>query len=361
MNPGWRLLPDNKALGWTPYAWLIYLPTFLIDPITRTFDGAASAGYWLLTIGALLLFLASYFYGYWVSDKKLFAVISLQTTLAMAFAGINNGSFVFFIYAASFAAQLQNRQAWFAVIGIALLAAVTAAAVDAQPFFWIGGTVITAMVGAVNIHFAAYARTQRQLRLAENEVRHLAAVAERERIARDLHDVLGHTLSLIVLKSELASKLMNREPDRAAQEVTDIESVARRALQDVRETIRGMRPSLDDELARAAAMLRAAGVQATIRRAPIDAQPAVEETLSYLVREAVTNVARHAQARSCSIDVLQQNGSAMLRIRDDGRAAQIREGNGMRGMRERVEVLGGRLQYQAADGLEIQVELPVQV
>ena len=359
MTIRWRLLPDNKELGWTPYAWLIYLPTFLIHPVADVRAGN-DVGWeiWAITIFALLVFLASYFYGYWARGKQLIAVATLQTALGAAFAPINVGSFVFFIYAGAVVAQMDDRRALHYVIAIALINAGTAWLTDAPLFFWMG-VVLTLMVGGVNLHFARYGRAQRQLRLAEIEVRNMAAVAERERIARDLHDVLGHTLSLIVLKSELASKLTTRDPQRAAREIADVEAVARQALHDVRDTIRGIRPSLAEELTRAQSLLTAAGVEAAIEHGPLTVDKAREETLAFLVREGATNVARHARAGRCTISLAQHNGTASLMIRDDGKARDVVEGNGMRGMRERVEALGGTMRTEVSKGLTLEVEIPV--
>jgi two-component system sensor histidine kinase DesK len=357
MSERWRLLPDDKELGWTPYAWLIYLPTFLIEPITRHRAGDIDGAHWIITITALVVFLVSYFYGYWARGNRLIAVAGLHTALGVAFAPINVGSFVLFIYAAGFIAQLADRRAFRYIVGIAVVAAITAWAIEAPPFFWIG-VVLTFMIGGINLHYARFRQTQRQLRLAEREVQQMAAVAERERIARDLHDVLGHTLSLIVLKAELASKLTARDPERAALEIKDIETVARQALYDVRDTIRGIRPSLDDELERAQSLLKAAGVEPVIEHEPLRVDKAREETLAFLVREAATNVARHAQATKCTITVAQQNGTATLQVQDNGKVGRVVEGNGMRGMRERVEALGGVMRWEALNGLHVQIELP---
>lgn len=354
-----RLLPENKELGWTPYAWLIYLPTFLIHPIADARTGTGPPWWiWAATLAGLIIFLVSYFWGYWLRGPGKLWVGAVQTALGVVFAPINVGSFVFFIYASSVVAQVHDRRAWQYIIGITVIAVLTAWATAAPPFFWLGGVVLTPVIGAINLHFSRYSRTQRQLVLAQNEVQHLAAVAERERIARDLHDVLGHTLSLIVLKAELAARLTARDAARAAQEIADVEAVARQALSDVRETIRGIRPSLADELTRAQSLLKAAGVETIIEDESLSIDKAREETLAFLVREAATNVARHAHATSCTIHVAQHNGTALLVVRDNGRARRIVEGNGMRGMRERVEALGGTMRCAAGQGLSVHIELP---
>src|SRR5688572_11519943 len=126
MSTRWRLLPDDKELGWTPYAWLIYLPTFLIEPIARHRAGDIAGAHWVITLAALVVFLVSYFYGYWARGPRLVAVAGLQAALGVAFAPINVGSFVLFIYAASFVAQLADRRAFRYIAGIAVVAAITA-------------------------------------------------------------------------------------------------------------------------------------------------------------------------------------------------------------------------------------------
>ena len=355
-----RLLPDNKALGWTPYAWLIYLPTFLMDPWAELSANAFTVGEALATTAAMVAFLVSYFYGFWVKGDKLLAVAAFQTLLAIIFAPTNVGSFVFFIYAGSFAAQYDpDRRAIQYVLVITLLSAATAVWIDAPPFFWIGGVFITLMVGAVNWHYARFSRTQKRLRRAEEEVEHLAAVAERERIARDLHDVLGHTLSLIVLKSELAARVAERDPQRAAREIAEVEGVARKALQDVRETIRGFRPSLGDEVVRAKTLLQAAGITADVEPPDLTIDKVREETLAFVLREAATNVARHSRATQCRIRFVQNNGTAMLVVEDNGSSGNVIEGNGIRGMRDRVEVFGGDVQYKVESGFKLRVTIPV--
>jgi two-component system sensor histidine kinase DesK len=201
----------------------------------------------------------------------------------------------------------------------------------------------------------------RQLRKANEEIENLAKVAERERIARDLHDVLGHTLSVITLKSELAGKLMDRDPQRAGKEIREVEQISRQALTDVRDAIRGYRSQgLVAELARAKSTLETAGLTVQCDSATTVKLPAMQESvLSLAVREAVTNVVRHAQARSCRMRLEQQNGSCCLEIHDDGCGATNGEGNGLRGMRERVEMIGGTLSRSTDAGTTLTITLPL--
>ncbi|MGA2019563.1 MAG: sensor histidine kinase, partial [Candidatus Sulfotelmatobacter sp.] len=215
-------------------------------------------------------------------------------------------------------------------------------------------------VGASNIHFAQRNRSNKKLIRAQEEIEHLATVAERERIARDLHDVLGHTLSVIILKSELAGKLMDRDPQRAGNEIREVEQISRQALSEVRDAIRGYRSKgLSAEFAQAKSTLETAGVavQCDVVKIPL---PALQEgVLSMAVREAVTNVVRHAQARTCRLRLEQQNGSCRLEIEDDGRGGFAGEGNGLRGMRERVQMLGGTLSCESQAGTKLTITLPL--
>jgi two-component system, NarL family, sensor histidine kinase DesK len=185
-----------------------------------------------------------------------------------------------------------------------------------------------------------------QKRLAEMQLEKekLAADAERERIARDLHDLLGHTLSVIVLKSELASKLAERDPARAAQEIREVERISREALSEVRAAVRGYQGSgLSAELARSKVALDAAGVALKLERTPFPVPPEIETALSMVLREAVTNVVRHARAAHCTIRIEQQAGEYLLDVHDDGIGGSGPEGSGLTGMRERVRALGGQL------------------
>jgi two-component system sensor histidine kinase DesK len=217
------------------------------------------------------------------------------------------------------------------------------------------------VIGAGNIFFAERNRMNRRLRKANEEIEHLAKVAERERIARDLHDVLGHTLSVITLKSELAGKLIDRDPERAGREIREVEQISRQALSDVRDAIRGYRSQgLAAELAQAKSTLETAGLTVQCDAATTVKLPAVQESvLSLAVREAVTNVVRHAQAHTCRMRLEQENGSCRLEIHDDGRGSSSAEGNGLRGMRERVEMLGGTLLRSTEAGTTLTITLPL--
>ncbi|MEU5419809.1 sensor histidine kinase [Streptomyces sp. NPDC020667] len=192
------------------------------------------------------------------------------------------------------------------------------------------------------------ARTTRALREARATVAHLAANEERLRLARDLHDLLGHSLSLITLKSELAGRMLPDKPEQAAQQVADIERVSRQALVDVREAVSGFRrPTLDAEIAGARTALAAAGISADLDRAGTehpDLPPDEEGALAWALREAVTNVVRHSGARRCEISLVEVEDELCLTVTDDGRGPKGAHGNGLTGLTERLALADGRLE-----------------
>ncbi|MEU5877215.1 sensor histidine kinase [Spirillospora sp. NPDC047279] len=192
-----------------------------------------------------------------------------------------------------------------------------------------------------------------QLQEARAEVARLAATEERLRIARDLHDLLGHSLTLIVLKSELARRVADRDPERTLGEIGDIESVARQALTDVRATVSGYRRrDLAEELDAARAALPSAGVEPEIRVSGVPLPDEIDALLAWAVREGVTNVVRHSQAGRCAITLSRDpGGAAVLEMLDDGPVtAAHRPGNGLTGLTERFASAGGTLTAEAVPG-----------
>jgi two-component system sensor histidine kinase DesK len=199
------------------------------------------------------------------------------------------------------------------------------------------------------------------LQLSHDEVRRLAATAERERIGRDLHDLLGHTLSLITLKLELSRKLIDRDTDAARREIGEAERVARHALAEVRSAVTGFRAAdLAAELASARLLLESSGVVFDYEcPPPLGAD--LERPLALVLREAATNIARHADATQARIDFGREDGCLRMRIVDNGRGGIDGEGNGLAGIRERVGALGGSVAIASPRGgttLDIQVPLP---
>jgi two-component system sensor histidine kinase DesK len=218
-----------------------------------------------------------------------------------------------------------------------------------QSLVWIPA--VTTVVGVI-VHVERQAACQEAaLLLSQGEVRRLAATAERERIGRDLHDLLGHTLSLITLKLELSRKLLDRDPDAARRELEEAERVARTALTEVRGAVTGYRAAdLAAELASARLLVEASGISLDYDAPPTGLAPACEGDLALVLREAVTNIVRHARASRASVRVAADAQAVLMTVEDDGRGNLREEGNGLRGMRERVAAIGGTMSFDGEIG-----------
>jgi two-component system sensor histidine kinase DesK len=201
-----------------------------------------------------------------------------------------------------------------------------------------------AITASVSLMMAAFGRligTVNQLRVTQHEMAGLAVRQERSRVARDMHDILGHSLTVITVKAELAGRLLEDDPARAATEIAEVEDLARGALADVRATIAGYRGvSILSELANAKTALEASGIEATLP-ASVDVVPAAHrELFGWVVREGVTNVVRHSQATHCVVEL----GADYVQVTDDGRgAADDGNGSGLAGLSERVAAAGGTM------------------
>lgn len=224
-------------------------------------------------------------------------------------------------------------------------------------------------VGALMLAMGRLINANRQLESARIRIGELAVEAERERFARDLHDVLGHSLSVITLKAELAGRLLPERGEEAKRHVRELEQVARDALGEVRETVSGYRrPTLTGELAGARMALDAAGIEMQVRRADDGLPSEVEALLAWTVREGTTNVIRHSGARHCQIAIAPPNGDglASAEISDDGRGvnsgAPNGGGNGLDGLRERAAQLAGRIDAGARPegGFRLRVTVPLE-
>jgi two-component system, NarL family, sensor histidine kinase DesK len=200
------------------------------------------------------------------------------------------------------------------------------------------------LLGISAVYAAYTAEQQRHLRRSNDEIMRLATLAERERIGRDLHDLLGHTLSVIALKSELARKLLDRDLDAARTEIGEVERVARDALSQVRNAVSGIRSTaLAAELSAATALLEAQGLKVKCEMENVKLPHDRETALALSLREATTNIRRHSGASGVTIRVRQETAAVVVEVTDDGRGGRIVPGNGLNGMRERLDSVGGTL------------------
>jgi len=360
---------QGGAMGpWVRYGWVIQSVwlVFLFYPLSAVL-GAGLAP-WTTVIGVLLVvaFAAIYTMGMrrlrpfdaWASRPPLagpmFLVALIIVTVAtMPLIGIDAASFLPFLVAfAMFALPL--------FLGIVF--AVLAVCVSG---WWVlvraAGTGLWVVVFTT---LAVAVMTLGTRLLGEQGARHdrmsreLVVVEERERVARDVHDVLGHSLTVVTVKAELAERLVRIDPARATAELVEIQVLARQALAEIRETVGGLRvASLADELEMARRALAGAGIEATVPDDPTAVDPRHRTVLAWVLREAVTNVVRHSDADSCVVEI----GPDLLRVTDDGRTVEQRpEGNGLRGVRERVAAVGGTLVLRTGEqgyGTVLEVQL----
>ncbi|MEU0170402.1 histidine kinase [Streptomyces iakyrus] len=335
--------------------WLVYLSA----PVTDLLHGGHSTGVTILGWTGLAAFVTWYMLLVFRTGRGerntlvlgSLGVLAAQSTLLALTLG--REWLVLFVYVsiASGAALPLRMARWTIPAACALLTAVALATHDGMAY--LAGLLIPALLGGFAMTgVRELVRATIALREARAAVAQLAANEERLRLARDLHDLLGHSLSLITLKSELAGRMLPGRPDQAAQQVADIEQVSRQALVDVREAVTGYRrPRLNSELAGARAALTAAGVTAELPAEPaLDGVPEESESaLAWALREAVTNVVRHSGARRCTVGLLHRqtlDGPVLeLTVEDNGSGGPgTGHGNGLAGLTERLTKAGGTLE-----------------
>ncbi|GMA14796.1 sensor histidine kinase [Deinococcus metallilatus] len=345
-----------------PLLWLMFLGFPVIGFFGEARTPAQAALFWGLLAG----FLAVYWRVFMRPHSERWALIGWAYTLLtylLLFPVIGGTASAFLIYGGSLIGMQGS-------VALALWLAFLNAQVMVLPLWtgqygtgdlgWLVPNVVFTLVAAYANHASYRQRiTSDRLAQVQAEKEALAADAERERIARDLHDLLGHTLSVIVLKSELASKLAERDPARAAGEIREVERISREALSEVRAAVSGYRGSgLKAELARAKVALDAAGVRLEYGGQPGPLPPEVEHGMSMVLREAVTNVVRHARASECRVSITRAGGYSRLEIVDDGVGGAAPEGTGLTSMRERVRALGGEFTRDGTAGTRLVASFP---
>lgn len=327
---------------------------FLIQPLSSVFGGSLGVVQRVAVLATVVTIAGAYLYvsswGRHVTRVQRVVCIGilLLAPIAMSFL-LGVGFLLFWTYAVSPAILLLPRYVG-AVLGLLCGASlvISTKIVNGVPDWGSAMVLVTLTVGLSAL--SALIMTVGELRSTQDRMARLAVAEERSRLARDLHDVLGHSLTTITVKAGLARRVLESQAslERAISEVRDVEDLARQAMADVRATVSGYRTaSLPAELAGARAALSAAGIVADLPQAVDHVPTALREPFAYVIREGVTNVIRHSQAQRCEVRL----GDTWLEVRDDGRAAAevvcaSREGgggHGLGGLAERVGAVGGRL------------------
>ncbi|GGL01721.1 two-component sensor histidine kinase [Sphaerisporangium melleum] len=327
-RPLWLALPGLAAAG-ALYLWTIRLA--FVDP-RRAERGPLPA------LGALTLVLVLTLHGSWYMLFPMFAIAG-----GVAVKGLSRAATV--LGAAT-------------VVACGLLLADGGQWGGLQSLGW--GTFTAGLVPAIVLRLFEVIG---QLRQTREELARTAVAEERLRFARDLHDLLGHTLSVMVVKAEAVRRVLPSDVAAAAEQAADIERVGREALREVRAAVTGYRGrGLTAELRAARTVLGDAGVALTTRMPAAELPPEADALLGWAVREGVTNLIRHSGARTCEIDLGVGDNGTVLEIRDDGRGGARYEsaGQGLRGLRERVTATGGLLDVDdlPAGGFRLRVTIP---
>jgi len=362
------VVADNIKLGKWPWIDTVHLLWTVWVFITPMFGGGYSLQWLLITLWSFPLFIVLYLLTL-VSSRRNAPIFALaMIVLAMALLRSYPSGMNYFVFGCVMLRSNRCIGMWRYLLEVMLLNVgfVSLASWIGYPWqviVWIPA--LTVVIGLIVNVERSSSEKDAALRLSHEEVRRLAATAERERIGRDLHDLLGHTLSLITLKMELSRKLFERDPQRSQRELAEAEQIARDALAQVRSAVTGFRAAdLAAELASAHLLLESSRVN--LRYAPPPPMPAwIEAGLAMVLREAVTNIARHAQANEAMISLVSAPDAVMMEVVDDGRGGVSVNGNGLAGMRERVLALGGEMQIDSPKGqgtcLKIRIPVPIEL
>lgn len=345
-----EIVPTNpwEKWGWTFAAiWLV----FLIYPIVATVEADVPLAVKVLCLLCVLGFAVANVAGY-ASRRRVWSYLAAMVVLALATVPVIGMEAISYVpYLAMLSALELPAPAWkWAVVFWVVTPLVSLLGIDGfPPYFFL--MLWPIMLGGVMLRIFG----ERE-QLAHDARHQLAVVAERERVARDVHDVLGHSLTALSVKAELAARLVEVDPARAKAELVSIQATARQALAEVRATVGGLRAgNLEAELAAAPLVLADAGVRTEVIGTVADTDPRHRALLAWVLRESVTNVVRHARAGSVVIEL----GPRGITVTDDGDGLTGPEGNGLRGMRERVSGAGGTIDViPATPGTRVRVGLP---
>ncbi len=355
--------------------YLVYLLFLFFQPL---FDPSTVASTWIATGVMTVVFLPVYLWTFprctaqpylWSRERRRpGAVLGIIAMVAIGVASIpiNSGATTFLVYAAAAGGALRPRRRALTAVALVMATVLLAAFTSRIPFPYLlaafaPALLLVPVIGLSVLFQRERVQTNARLAMAQDQIEHLAAIAERERIARDLHDLLGHTLSTITLKSELAHKLALDDPERAAGEMRDVERISREALAEVRSAVTGFRArGLQGELANVKLALEAGEVAFDYYAEPLELTPERESALALALREAVTNVLRHAGAEHCTVRLRRLGDHAELTVEDDGVGGAAVADGGLAGMRARLQALGGTLQVTDDRGTRLRVALPLE-
>lgn len=358
----------HKKTGLSPYVWVVFyiLPFYFIFRSSATYQIILGI---IMIVVFFICYVLSFVSKGWLVYFWSSVQILISITMTLLF------SYVYFsLFLAFFIGNIQNRAGFITLYSIHLISTIVTinyGLVSQNPVYITQlPFVIINVIGVILLPVTTYNRNrsdklQGQLEDANKRISELVKLEERQRIARDLHDTLGQKLSLIGLKSDLAGKLISKNPTQAQIEINDVRQTARSALKEVREMVTSMRGTrLEDEMFRVKQILKAAEIDLILEGDPQLTNTSLmnENVVSMCLKEAITNIIKHSSASTCSISIEPSQTDLVIKVGDNGvgmaKESVLLLGNGLRGMKERLEFVNGCMEIVSNIGTTIVIKVP---
>ncbi|MDO8346199.1 MAG: sensor histidine kinase [Cellvibrio sp.] len=340
------------------WIWLVFSLYYFVPVYYMPFSALAQ----VLLVGVYCVFVSLYLWGITLKPQDVWKPVLAIVLLAFAITPYTPGSSTFFSYLGFLVGFTYRTKIWLLITGV-LVATIIAMHYQFNypfPFF-----AFPALSGLATIGIIGYVEKLRmEARISQQkshqEIEQLAVIAERERIARDLHDILGHTLSSIALKAELAEKLLTQEKtEQAKQHLSELHQIARNSLSLVRQTVSGYKHrGLSGEVMELCEKLRQSGFVVDLNGDIPQLSPRAETAIILALTELTTNVLRHSNGNHCEIEFQQSCDKIVVRMHDNGEVKALIPGNGLQGIQERLNALTGDLQSSIHKGCEFVISLP---
>jgi len=351
-----KLQQRRRSFASRPAFYLIYLLFYFTPWLFR----APELKDIIALIVALVVFIPIHFIAFNKSSPKFIGMILLTQAIGFIIAPFYGMHGVFHIYASVQAGfQRPVKRAGVLLILLAVSFIVLSLILrenwfEVAPVLFIGAvTGIGCIASSEEIELRQYLERTSELD------KQRAALAERERIAADLHDLLGHTLTMVALKAEVADKFMDKDIERARREIREIRNEARAALSDVRQAVSGMTATtIETEVKRAEKILGAAGIALSISGTLPIVSAHQDKVLGMAIREAITNIVRHSKAKSTELSFVQRKNGLDISIKDNGIGGSYTPGAGLTGLKRRIESLGGSVDIDIGKGAHIKLSTP---
>ncbi|WP_370980942.1 sensor histidine kinase [Agaribacterium sp. ZY112] len=349
--------PFDGLKSWLFFSPMLYSAFYFLAFFFEDFSGEKTA--LILAAYALYLFLYTAIY---LDHKRALIYIAGIILLCIGISSILFSSYALLWSSSYFCGYLYKRKAAIALLAVNIVSAVVASQIlsHGNVLFFLLSSILplvsTWFFGSVGQYFKLDNIIKKQ---KDQQIESLAQIAERERIARDMHDLLGHSLTCIALKSELAAKLLNTDNiEKAKTEIEEVSELSRTALQEVREAIGNYKKrSFNEQIKSLVAKLHSADIQVSTDLANLKLNAETETALTLVATEAVTNILRHSRADKVHISLIDKYNKLVFTISDNGQIKKLVEGNGIQGMRERIEKLGGKIQFQIKNGMTTEISL----